>query len=72
MFFNFSSQTIYVSLTRLADEIDRDADGDSIVICCIGDVTVEFVCVGVSIIEGLPNAPLPGAAKLLFEYKSRC
>ena len=47
--------------------MDRDVDGDSIVIGCIGDVTVEFVCVGVSIIDGFPTVPLPGANRLLFE-----
>ncbi len=56
-----------IQLTRLVGGIDRDVDGDSIVIGCIGDVTVEFVCVGVNITDGFPIAPFPGDAKLLFE-----
>lgn len=55
------------SLTRLAVGMDREVDGDSIRIGWIGDVTVEFVCVGVSITDGFINTPLPDDEISLFE-----
>jgi hypothetical protein len=50
---------INTMLTRLTAEIEREIDGDSIARSCIGDVTVEFVCVGVNITDGFPGVPLP-------------
>lgn len=38
----------------------------------MGDVTVEFVCVGVSIADVFPRDPFPVDETSLFEYKSRC
>ena len=55
-------------LTRFAvDGSDRGLDGDSTPIGCMGDVTVELVCVGVSITDGFPIEPLSADARLLFE-----
>lgn len=69
---NFLSNRLLVCLTRLADGIDREVDGDSIVIGWMGDVTVELVCVGVNITDGLFAKPFPGDDKLLLAYKSKC
>ena len=51
----------------MADGVDRDVDGDSTAMGCIGDVTVEFGCVGVSGTDELLPVPLPGDDILFFE-----
>lgn len=66
------SPNIPIDITRFADGIDRDVDGDSLLIGWIGDVTVELVCVGVNITDELLAEPLPGDARLLLAYKSKC
>lgn len=67
-----SSQRFSIGITRFADGMDREVDGDSVLIGCIGDVTVEFVCVGVNITDELLAEPFPGDARLLLAYRSKC